>query len=261
MIPRITNNRFPRFLMLITTTLIILLATTQLATTQAAPPMQDPPTKPAADPNDTQSTQPQQQEADPDAIPPTPTPHPIVPSIQGAFRTGPTIALRPVNDVISWNQDGLVEVLFRNPILNDLAMEVELSVSIPSGFHLYGDGLATDVAAGTASAHYVVAPGHSRTIYLSIKAAKTGQTTIHFSANYWPADNKDLFNPISLSHPFTVTEASSDPLKPPSNTGKPEESGPAASCALGSMATGDMVLLSLGLIGMTGMVFVRRRRS
>ena len=198
---------------------------------------------------------------------PTPTPvPPQLSSIAGAFRVGPTTSIRPVNDVISFNQDGLIEVMFRNPILNDVAMEVELSVSVPAGFHLYGEGLASDVAAGTASAHYTVHPGHTRTVYLNVKAAKIGQSTLHFSANYWPAGNKDLFNPTSLTHPFTVTEASKDPLKPPNAgdnaTGDDgNTSGPAASCALGSVANGDLSLLSIGLLGLTGMMFVRRKRS
>ena len=197
---------------------------------------------------------------------PTPTPTPVpqqFDNLTGIFRVGPTTSIRPVTDIISYNQDGLVEVLFRNPVLNDVAMEVELTVSVPSGFHLYGEGLASDVAAGTASAHYVVHPGHSRTIYLNVKAAKIGQSTLHFSANYWPQGNKDLFNPTSLTHPFTVTEASKDPLKAPNaGDGEPQDSsGPAASCALGSTANGDLGLLSLGLLSLTGIMLARRRSS
>ena len=201
----------------------------------------------------------------PTAVPATPTPTmPPPANFNSAFRIPPTVSLRPVNDVLSWNQDGLVEILFRNPTLNDRAMEVELSVSIPAGFHLYGEGLATDVAAGTASAHYVVHPGLSRTIYLSVKADKIGRSTLHFSGHYWPAGSKDLFNPISLTHPFTVTQASENALNPPKNnpSGNDGQNGStaAAGCTVGSIASGDMALLSLGLLGMTGMVLVRRRR-
>lgn len=225
------------------------------------PPGTDAPEQPVIAPTATpaqQSAAPQQPAA-PQPTPPGPTPS----SIRSAFRVGPTTSLRPVNDVISYNQDGLVEVLFRNPALNDTAMEVELSISVPAGFHLYGEGVATDVAAGTASASYVVAPGHSRTVFLTVKADKVGRSTLHFSGHFWPHGNKDLFNPISLTHPFTVTHASDDPLEPPGDAPQPADSAPsrpAASCALGSLATGDMALLSLGLLGMTGIVLVRRRQ-
>ena len=126
--------------------------------------------------------------------------------------------------------------------------------------------MASDVAAGTASATYVINPGHSRTIFLSVKADKVARSTIHFSGHFWPQGNKDLFNPISLTHPFTVITASNNPMKPPSDpTGEPagsaqDDGGPTASCALGSMANGDLTLLSLGLLGITGLVFVRRPR-
>ena len=152
---------------------------------------------------------------EPTAIPtPTPTPQNF-PSVAEAFRVGPTVRLRPVNDTIKQNDDGLVEVLFRNPALNDAAMVVDLSVSIPAGFHIYGEGFATDTAAGTSSATFRTPPGQSRTIYLNIKAEKPGRTQLHFSGNYWPDGNKDLFNPVSLTHPFTVESPSLNPFLDP----------------------------------------------
>ena len=252
--------------MLLTTAALV---TTQITAAEAQTPEPTQTTDPVeATPTPTAEPQPQQQ-ATPEAPtqpPPTPTPTPIPPkldSIVGAFRVPPTSSIRPVNDVISYNQDGLIEVMLRNPVLNDIAMEVELTVSVPSGFHLYGEGLVSDLSAGTASAHYVVHPGHARTIYLNVKAAKIGSSTLHFSANFWPTGNKDLFNPISLTHPFTVTEASADPQKPPNGTDSAtaDEGGAAASCAIGSVANGDLALLSIGLMGMTGMMLVRRRQE
>ena len=152
---------------------------------------------------------------EPTAIPtPTATPQPF-PNVAEAFRVGPTVRLRPVNDTIQQDADGLVEVLFRNPALNDAVMVVDLSVSIPSGFHIYGEGFATDTAAGTSSATFRTPPGQSRTIYLNVKAEKPGRTQLHFSGNYWPAGNKDLFNPVSLTHPFTVESPSLNPFLDP----------------------------------------------
>ena len=138
--------------------------------------------------------------------------------------------LRPVNDVIDQDQDGIVELLFRNPALNDTDMIVDMSISVPSGFHLYGEGFATDVAAGTASGLFEVAPGQSRTIYLNIKAEKVGRTPIHFSGVYWPRGNKDIFSPVSLTHPFVVNEPSPEPLSstptnPSQVTGAPATGG------------------------------------
>ncbi len=149
-----------------------------------------------------------QAQSDPPTSIPTPTAGPTPSSIQSAFRVGPTVRLRPVNDVITQDQDGLVEIIFRNPNLNDTAMVIDLSISLPSGLHVYGEGFATDSAAGTASGSYSVPPGQSVTVYLNVKAEKVGRLLVQFSGTYWPEGNKDLYNPISLSHSFTVNQAS-----------------------------------------------------
>ena len=148
----------------------------------------------------------------PQANPPTNTPGPTPASIQDSFRVGPTVRLRPVNDIIDQNNDGIVEIIFRNPALNETAMVVDLTVSLASGLHVYGEGFATDSAAGTASGTYNVSPGQSITVYLNVKADKPGQLPIQFSGTYWPKGNKDLYNPISLSHSFEVNQASRNPL-------------------------------------------------
>ena len=104
-----------------------------------------------------------------------------------------------------------MEIIFRNPALNETAMVIDLTVSLASGLHVYGEGFATDSAAGTASGTYNVSPGQSITIYLNVKADKSGHLPIQFSGSYWPEGNKDLYNPISLSHSFQVNQASRNP--------------------------------------------------
>ena len=216
-------------------------------------------------------------------LPPTPVPAQFD-SVQSAFRVGPTLRLRPVNDVIDQNTDGLVEILFRNPVLNDNVMVVDLTVSIPSGIHLYGEGFATDTAGGAASGSFRTPPGQSRTIYVSIKSEQTGRFTIHFSGVYWPEGNKDLFNPVSLTHPFVVNAQSPKPLNPtptnpdqvpapvapnpiaaPAST-QEQQGSPGASCSLsperkGIEGVGDTALLALPLFGLAGLVSWRRNRN
>ena len=221
------------------------------------------------------------------SAPPTTTPGPTPSIIESAFRVGPTMRLRPVNDVIDQDHDGIVEIIFRNPNLNDTAMVVDLTVSLASGLYVYGEGFAIDSAAGTASGTYNVAPGQSITVYLNVKAEKTGRLPVQFSGAYWPEGNKDLFNPISLTHSFNVNQASTNPLSSePTNPGQfpgaaaasgPQPStgtsssgdadgDPSASCSLspsstGSDAAGDGVLLALPLLGLAGMMVIRKRKG
>ena len=213
---------------------------------------------------------------------PGPTPTPPA-SIQEAFRQGPTVRLRPVNDVIDQNKDGIVEVLFRNPALNETVMVVDLTVSVPAGIHIYGEGYAQSSAAGAASNTYRVLPGQSQTVKLFIKSEKVGRYTIDFSSVYWPEGNKDLNNPVSLTHPFDVRAPSPDPFSStptdpseqpggaaPTSTPAPaqpapqQDGDPSASCSLspdGSASGADLALLLMPVAGIAGMLAIRRRRD
>jgi len=140
-----------------------------------------------------------------------------IPVSEQKFRTGPTVVLRPVNDVITANEDGLVELYIDNPSLNDVTLNVDARISVPSGIHVYGEGFGQAGAAGTVYGTFSVPPGSARTIYINIKGENVGSYTVHFSGLYWPGDNKDNYNPISLTHPFEVKEPSSNPDEAPAS--------------------------------------------
>jgi len=129
------------------------------------------------------------------------------------FRVGPTVVLRPINDIIDRSQDGLVELYMNNPSLNDVTLNVDARISVPTGIHVYGEGFGSAGAAGVIYGTFSIPPGNSRTILIKSKGDKTGSYTVHFSGLYWPDDNKDGFNPFSLTHPIVVKEPSINPEK------------------------------------------------
>lgn len=140
------------------------------------------------------------------------------------FRVGPTVRLRPVTDVIERTQDGIVEIYMDNPSLNDVTLKVEARVSVPSGIHLYGQSFGQAGAAGTVMGTFEIPPGGVRTINVAIKAdksARIGSHSLQFTVLYWPDDNKDNYQPISLTYGVTVKEASEEPEKPPEGAGTP----------------------------------------
>ena len=255
----------------------------------ADPPKVTPPPAPSA-------TQPPQPGATPTTVPaniplvpptvvPVPTATPSTPeSLSKSFRQGPTVRLRPVNDVIDQNKDGIVEVLFRNPAINERTMVVDLTVSVPSGIHIYGENYAQSSAAGAASNVYRVLPAQSQTIKLYIKSEKIGSYTISFSSTYWPEGSKELNNPVSLSHPFVVNAPSPAPFSstptdpgeavvqqqatqpaPRSESGEGQQGGdPSASCSLSPKAEGgnaDLALILIPAAGILGMITIRRRKT
>lgn len=142
---------------------------------------------------------------------PTTTVQQSAPIKEGKFRVGPTVRLRPLNDNINKSADGIVELYFDNPTLNDVTLNVDARISVPSGIHVYGQGFALADAAGVVYGVFEVPPGSVRTIYVNIKAEKTGSFNVQFSGLYYPGQNKDNYQPISLTYPFTVYEPSPDP--------------------------------------------------
>jgi hypothetical protein len=131
---------------------------------------------------------------------------------EAKFRVGPTVTLRPVNDVIDKSQDGLVELYMNNPSLNDVTLTADVQISAPSGIHVYGEGFGYGGAAGTVAGKFEVPPGTVRTIHINIKSEKIGDFTVHFTGLYWAGDDKDAFQQISLTHPLTVNEPSPNPM-------------------------------------------------
>ncbi|MGP8338095.1 MAG: hypothetical protein ACT6FC_07655, partial [Methanosarcinaceae archaeon] len=131
---------------------------------------------------------------------------------EAKFRVAPTVTLRPVNDVINKSQDGLVELYMNNPSVNDVTLNADVQISVPSGIHVYGEGFGYGGAAGTIAGTFELPPGTVRTIHINIKSEKTGAFTMHFTGLYWLGDDKDTFQQISLTHPLTVKEPSPKPM-------------------------------------------------
>lgn len=130
---------------------------------------------------------------------------------EAKFRVGPVVKLRPLNDEVNKSADGLVELFMSNPSLNDVTLHVDAYVSAPSGIYVYGQGFGQAGAAGTVYGTFDVPPGTARTVYMNIKGEKVGEFFIDFKGLYYPDDNKDAYNPISLQHPFKVVEPSPEP--------------------------------------------------
>lgn len=174
------------------------------------------------------------------------------------FRVGPSITLRPVTEVIETNQDGIVEFFMNNPSLNDVTLNVDARISVPSGIHVYGQSFGEGAGAGVVAGTFSVPPGTSRTITLVIKAdksARIGSHTIQFTGLYWPGNDKDSFQPLSLTYSVTVNEPSKDPLKDTSgdvggDKGKSEKT---------EKSPGISIVAAISIIAI--MAYILRRRN
>lgn len=173
----------------------------------------------------------------------SPTEEAAAEATEAKFRVGPTVTLRPVNDVIDKSQDGLVELYMNNPSLNDVTLTADVQISAPSGIHVYGEGFGYGGAAGTVAGKFEVPPGTVRTIHINIKSEKTGDFTVHFTGLYWAGDDKDTFQQISLTHPLTVNEPSPNPMDSQPTTETVENELPISSGFLAIIALALVALL------------------
>ncbi|RPJ76146.1 MAG: hypothetical protein EHM20_07865 [Alphaproteobacteria bacterium] len=81
-----------------------------------------------------------------------------------------------------------------------------------------------------------------------------GTYTVHFSGMYWPGDNKDSYNPISLTHPFEIKEPSknSEVTSSADNTGGVNAEGKGSFSIPGFEA----LIAVMGLLG----IYIARRK-
>lgn len=131
---------------------------------------------------------------------------PAAPTQPSKFRVAPIVKIRPVNDVVTKNNPGLIEFYFSNPTINDVVLTVDVYVSVPAGVHVSGEGFSTGGAAGTIHGHFVVPAGSDRTVYMNVVGEKIGNHIIHAEVIYYPRNNRDNFQQISLTHPFDIKE-------------------------------------------------------
>jgi len=195
------------------------------------------------------------------------------------FRENPTTRLRPVQDRITSDQDGIIEVFIVNPSVNEVTISVDIVIAVPSGVHVYGEGFACSATgAGACSGSFTILPAQSKTVVVNIKSDKIGSHIVHFSGYWWPGEDRDMRQPISLTHPFEVVSPSAsasptkelaamtptDPAPAESSASTPMNARPndtsdkgVGGCQLssgGSIPLGSLSLaLSVGLMGFRGM--------
>ncbi len=126
------------------------------------------------------------------------------------------MVLSPVNDGTTKNEYGFVELYIDNLSLNDVTLNVDPRISVPSGIHVYGQDFAqTGMQQVWPMEHFRAPRKSARTISIDLKGDKIGPYTVHFSSFYWHGDNKDNYNPISLSHLFESRKLPKIPKKLP----------------------------------------------
>lgn len=126
---------------------------------------------------------------------------------------------------------------------------------MPARVHVYGQSFGQADAAGTVYGTFSVPPGTVRTISVNVKGEKVGTYTIHLGGMYWPGDNKDNYNPISLTHPFVIKETSNNAQ----GTSSSGQSGGLKAQGSGSFSIPGFSALIAGIVGLLAVYIARRK--
>jgi hypothetical protein len=137
-----------------------------------------------------------------------------MPGAESNSKVNPLVVLRPVNDVITENNDGIVELYINNPSLNEI-LNFDARITVPDGIHVYGQGFSHTGSSNAVYGTFSVPAGSTRKIYIDLKGAKTGPFTLYLNGFFWNGDDKEDYTPISLTHSFFVKESSKEPEEPP----------------------------------------------
>jgi len=143
----------------------------------------------------------------------------------GVIRVGPTVRLSANQTVVTNSQDAIVDLFWDNSALNEVTMKIEVTVDVPTGLYLYSQQGGMACAAGTCKGLFSAPPGKVRNLPIIVKADAKGDYFLHLLGRYWPEGDPDQWNPISLTTPIKVREASPAPADPePTNSKQVEES-------------------------------------
>jgi len=135
-------------------------------------------------------------------LPPTITPIPVPQLCK--IRNGLQVRLQNVRDTITADQDGHVELSFRNPLVNDCTIETEMRIVTPDNILVFGkDGIVSG-GAGTLNAIATVPPGAERVAIMDFKGLEAGEGLIVYSGTYWPEGNKDANQAITAQQSMKV---------------------------------------------------------
>jgi hypothetical protein len=173
----------------------------------------------------------------------------VVKATEEKFRVEPTVRIRQLSDTINKSADGIIEIYLENSNVNDVPLTAEINITVPSGIDIYGQGFGDAQATGVLHAKMGVPPGIARTAYINIKAEKTGNFYAQLNGTYYPGENKDKYQILTFTYPFSVYESSPEPkrytLTNPRQISGNEEGG-----WTDKIVYGILIVIIAGLIGL-----------
>ncbi|GAB7094934.1 hypothetical protein JCM30237_20870 [Halolamina litorea] len=115
---------------------------------------------------------------------------------------------------LSEGEPGAISGGFQVDATANCAVEVSITMQVPSGMRIEGSSDIMSGGAGLVTAQFTVNPGNIRSIRANVYSENTGDRTVTADIQYWPVGHQDMakeIDGISMSfdvqEPVTATEA------------------------------------------------------
>ena len=128
------------------------------------------------------------------------------------FFVNPTVEINMANNVSSSDRNGVMEVMVVNSPLNNVNLNIDLHINVPSDIHVYGDGFEITPRDDGYYCAFEVPPGTREVFQVYFRSEEIGEFNFTLDGLYYPKGNKDFSNSISGDYSLIVTSASSAPL-------------------------------------------------
>jgi hypothetical protein len=139
----------------------------------------------------------------------------LVEEPEQAFRFEPTVTFQSFNSEINKKQNGTIEFFLKNPSLNNVTLEVDLNIGIPSDIsYIYSEDGSLSRGVGAANKHFSVSPGTSKIVTLNFTGEKTGTLFVHSDVKYWPGKNKNDLSTMSQDSVVKVDSSDNTQITP-----------------------------------------------
>lgn len=133
---------------------------------------------------------------------------------EAKMRVGTTVRLQSSRTVVTKDDDALIDLFWDNSSLNEKTVTIEVMVQVPTGLYLHSEIGAMACSAGTCKGLFSAPPGSSRNMPIIVKADTVGDYFLNLNGRYWPEGDPDHWNPVNLTTPIYVREASENPKQP-----------------------------------------------
>lgn len=150
----------------------------------------------------------------------TPTPTKIV-STPRPWRVNPSVALSSTKTRVKVGEDALLTLSMVNPSANDVGLEVDAILKVPSGVNVESTSFVSG-GSNQVLGKFALQPGKENHVAIRIQANEAGEKLVESQMIYFPIGNKDSFEQLQQTHTLRFEAPGASPTATPAPSPVPK---------------------------------------